>query len=223
MCLLRIGIVAGALSLLLGSRQVMACDVVGSVVCEGTSAPVSGVVPTFTHLHWDGSVIEYSEPPFATDENGRFAFHVDGQYCGEWYDVSLDPADDAAFSLADPVFLDYQYPYLELEPFVVGASQVGACAPPPVCEELLGETERSFCPDRGLFRGDAASECAYFGLSLLGKDDFQSTSATRDADLALVKAGQCYRVYLGVVVGDALEKPERGGAISHVTYCGCLK
>ncbi len=210
------GMLIAAMAFVVGTRPARACDVVGSVVCEGSLSPVEGVVPTFTHYHWDGTVVTYTQPPYATDANGQFFFHVDGQYCGEWYDVSLDPAGaEPAFSLADPVFIEYATP-LVLAPFQVSASEVAACGTPPSCvDPALNATH--ICTNK--LRG-AEEECAAVGLVPILKQDTSSPIAALDAALALVKAGTCYTLFTPVTAGQLLGTWD-GKAISHVTYCAC--
>ena len=88
---------------------------------------------------------------------------------------------------------------------------------------VVERPEGLYCPPSSL--GNGENECAAFGLAYLSKDDNLSGSsvdATTDADVALVKAGQCYNVYVGVTDGDLLTRPpERRQGISHVTYCSC--
>jgi hypothetical protein len=69
-------------------------------------------------------------------------------------------------------------------------------------------------------RHDDLPEPRFFGLTVVDKDEGMSSAATTDAELALVKAGNCYAVYLGVEEGDPLSPPY-SQATSHVTYCGC--
>jgi len=71
----------------------------------------------------------------------------------------------------------------------------------------------------GTTGGSPEKECAQFGLPALGKDDFEQVTASRCAQLALVKAGQCFTIYKPVVPGQALSTFD-GKDISHVTYCG---
>jgi len=111
------------------------------------------------------------------------------------------------------------------------------------CDQLSGEVESEECEETcelptpaGLIChepfGSVASECAFFGLVGLGKDDDLSGSshtASRDAALVIVKDGRgtcdqgesAYRTYTNVHAGDVLQKPTGAGDISHVTYCGC--
>merc|ERR1711916_238846 len=43
--------------------------------------------------------------------------------------------------------------------------------------------------------GNPEKECARFGMVPISKDDFNQKTASRDADLTLVKAGTCYTLY----------------------------
>lgn len=105
----------------------------------------------------------------------------------------------------------------------------GQCGTGDVCE-LEVAAQALVCP--GVALGNEGSECAFFGLLPLGKDD-QLTgltfAATMDAFVALVKSGSggcdshsAYRVYVDVEAGDTLETPA-GQDISHVTYCDCAE
>jgi hypothetical protein len=87
----------------------------------------------------------------------------------------------------------------------------------------------SFCPEGPLTNPTA--ECTYFNLVNSGKDDqgFTGTTfgATMSAPLALVKAGNCYNVFVNVGSGETVSSPPGTGPqgqtqnISHVTYCDC--
>jgi len=67
--------------------------------------------------------------------------------------------------------------------------------------------------------GGPGNECAKYGLSALSKDDFNQPTASRSAQVVMVKAGQCYTIYRNVCTGKSLSTYD-GKSISHVTYCG---
>jgi hypothetical protein len=205
---------------LMGTSKASAWGVEGSVVCEGTAEPVANVQLTFTQ----GA---FSYPAGPTDASGLLAFHINGGEgdIGLWgVTLNLTGAGGPASVVIAPVYIDgppaYGVPYV-IAPIEVDASLVPACAPPPpACPELEGVTDgQTVC----LNLGNPRSECAYFGLVPAGKDDGLSGSsfaATKNADLALVKAAGCYKVFLDVTAGDTLTPPGTQ-AISHVTYCTC--
>jgi len=66
--------------------------------------------------------------------------------------------------------------------------------------------------------GNPEKECARFGMVPISKDDFNQKTASRDADLTLVKAGTCYTLYPHAEKGTELSAQD-GKDISHVTYC----
>lgn len=200
-------IAAAALTWLLGAGAAWACDVQGSVVCAGTTDGIGGVTVGFTRNGWTYQAV--------TDASGTFAVTL------PYYDVTSDVSLDFGAGPVpyQTVFIPYGTPSV-LAPFEV---DVPGCAPPPppppVCTAEL--TEGSFCPSASL--GNPKSECKYFGLVPTYKEDNLSGAtyaATTDADLAIVKAGSCYSVYVGVTAGEVLAAPYSQG-ISHVTYCSC--
>lgn len=92
------------------------------------------------------------------------------------------------------------------------------CSGTPACEL---PDERTFCVDKPL--GNPEAECDAFGLEPTGKDDDLNGTvhpASQAADLAIVKAGLCYRLVTDVSQGDQLASPTNKD-ISHVTYCSC--
>ncbi len=98
-----------------------------------------------------------------------------------------------------------------------------------VCEngcDLIPPEGGEVCLSRPL--GNPRAECNYFlpGSVVLGKDEFPTGFATRDALLAITKTGssacpnpseQGYFLFPDVEVGDDVSAP----AQSHTTYCGC--
>ncbi len=97
----------------------------------------------------------------------------------------------------------------------------------PACSVVV--EPHSFCTDQPI--GSEGAECAYFGLSLIDKDDNldgNAVGASTDAYVAIVKSGvgdcgpgdHAYRVYVDVQAGDTLESPSEQD-ISHITYCAC--
>ncbi len=103
-----------------------------------------------------------------------------------------------------------------------------ACEPPPPACPITPLVQE-ICPEH--VYGNPDEECAAFGapnppgLAPIGKDDGLSGvshTASMDALLAIVKAGQCYVSYLNVE-GNVTPLPttSSGQEISHVTYCGC--
>lgn len=184
-----------------------AIDVPGRVVCAGTDTGVSNVTVFFE--------IDPDLRSGVTDGNGDFVVRLpyDTGLSNVYLDVGAGPAFWGAVDIADrPFTFAVNVPECQPPP-----------PPPPVCEELSTIREGLYCPPANL--GNPQSECAAFGLTALQKDDNVNASAfdaTTDADVALVKAGQCYNVYVGVTEGDLLTRPpERRQNISHVTYCSC--
>lgn len=194
-------------SLLMGPSVAQACIVDGTVVCEGTGAPVAFVTLSFD----DGfGGVRTAE----TDSNG--AFSGLGLWGGTW-DISLDSI------LIRSDTIDGNLATVTLAPIVVSADVVPECQPPTICD-TTGVSEAPFSLDRPL--GNPSSECAYFGNFVPVGGGFDIVDgvlvATTDAAFAIVKSGRAfYGVTVGVADGDALNLPDTKNAVSHVTYCGC--
>lgn len=90
----------------------------------------------------------------------------------------------------------------------ISARAAPVMTPCGAAEEICGSTG-----------GSPATECAKFGLTALGKDDFNQKIASRRASVTLVKAGTCFTVYRCAPEGTRLRSAS-GKDISHVTYCG---
>lgn len=217
----KFGFLAAVLVVLLGARTASAREAWGYLVCESDpSVAVAGAVLTFTQ----GNVVSTSYEP--TSAVGWYGFMLWPGDFGTW-SVSIDLT-----TLGGPPNYDAgQVDIVETSPLSyvptigIPAGVIDACGgppppPPPACQELDGvEDGSTFC---GVL-GNPRNECAYFGLVPIGKDDGLSGltyEASMDADLALVKAGTCYKVFVGVSAGDVVASPDNKG-ISHVTYCGC--
>ncbi|GAO04650.1 hypothetical protein PSR1_03545 [Anaeromyxobacter sp. PSR-1] len=216
---MKLGFMAAVLMILLGARTASAREAWGYLVCESDeSIAVSGAVLTFTQ----GSVVSTSYEP--TTAQGWYGFMLWPGDFGLW-SVSIDLTAQGGPSNYDAgqVTIVETSPLSYVPTIKIPAGIIPACGgtpPPPVCEELSGvENGSTFCGNLG----NPRNECAYFGLVPAGKDDGLSGlthEASMDADLALVKAGLCYKVYVGVSAGDELQTPN-GKGISHVTYCSC--
>ncbi|WP_245529770.1 hypothetical protein [Anaeromyxobacter dehalogenans] len=205
--------------ILLGARSASAREAWGYLVCESDpSVAVPGAVLTFTQ----GSVVSTSYAPTGAD--GWYGFMLYPGNFGLWsVSIDLTAQGGSANYDAGQVNIVETSPLSFVPTITIPAGIIPLCGgtpPPPVCEELSGvEDGSTFCGNLG----NPRNECAYFGLVPAGKDDGltgQSHEASMDADLALVKAGTCYKVYVGVSAGDTLATPN-GQAISHVTYCSC--
>jgi hypothetical protein len=206
------------LAALLGAGIASATEVRGTLVCANDSTKgLPGVALTFTQGTFS--------IPSTTDAVGAFGFRIYGDdpvaVPGLW-NVTADlsalggPANAA---IATDVYIEYAFPFYQLAPIAVDLPWCGTPPPPPECPELDSIQEGPIC----ISLGNPRSECGYFGLVAVDKDDNTSGNtwvASTTAAVALVKAGGCYNVYKDVEEGDILSKPYTQG-ISHVTYCGC--
>jgi hypothetical protein len=193
-------VLAAALGSFINSNA-YACDASGYVVCStDPSVPLSGVDAIFTSQS-DGMLVTDS-----TDENGRFDVHL-----------NLNTTYDSN-QLSDSIQCTLSSLTMDLGTIQVDDPQ--RC--PGIVSCPVSNTDGfPKCFDRPL--GNPRAECAYFGLSVLDKDDGLgglSTRATTSARLARIKTGTCYAIAMDVNAGDTLESPF-GQGISHVTYCGC--
>lgn len=188
-----------------------AWDVTGSVVCGDTTIGVQGVE---VYIGYAGRP-DWTFYNTLTNESGWFGVGVPDALTSA--DVYLLYGGNMTVSYSVAI-----QPGVPIGPFQLPADW---CAPPPPpppgCPELSQLTEGTFCTKLT----DPISECAYLGLEPMGKDDGLSGrtfTSTMNADAALVKAGGCYNLFVGVAVGDVLSAPpEYNKGISHVTYCSC--
>ena len=202
------GIFLAAASLLIGPSTAWACNVLGTVVCEGTNQPVEGVVLTFV----EG--VESHDAP-ATDASGDFTIPL----WGASFDVFLG----ADFLETVQVFDINGAPFTLADPIEVPASLVPECQPQTTCDTTL-VSETPFSLDLPL--GNPRSECAHFGDFVPVGEGFDVVGGTivasTDAAFAIVKSGRAhYGVTVDVQQGDVLNLPDTKNAVSHVTYCGC--
>jgi hypothetical protein len=202
------GIFLAAASLLIGPSTAWACNVLGTVVCEGTDQPVEGVVLTFVN-----GVDSYDAP--ATDASGDFTIPL----WGATFDVLLG----GNYLKSVDVFDINSAPYSLPDPIEVPASLVPECQPQTACD-TTSVLETPFSLDRPL--GNPQSECAHFGDFVPVGEGFDVVDGTivasTDAAFAIVKSGRAYYgVTVGVQQGDVLNLPDTKNAVSHVTYCGC--
>jgi hypothetical protein len=205
---------AAALVCLMAPGAARAWAVTGAVVCGDSAVGVQGVQVTIGY--WGHP--DYTSYTGSTDATGIFSIPVP------------DALTDASVNL---VFGTYTADYgpVPVSNYSIGSFSIPAdwCAPPPppppppppTCPALEIIKEGAFCLSKPF--GSPKAECSAFGLQPVASDDLQgglSTPATTTASLALVKAGLCYNLYLGVTQGETLNAPYNQG-ISHVTYCNC--
>jgi hypothetical protein len=95
--------------------------------------------------------------------------------------------------------------------------------PPPPVPECPGDIDTGCMTlDRPL--GNPTAECAYFNMVPLYKKEYswgRVKLATKNADLAIVKAGRTYNVYAPVKKYHTWLWSCQRKTISHITYCVC--
>lgn len=199
------GLLVAAVVCLLGtSTATWACDVNGKIVCDtDPTVGVSGIQVVFTSpadatTNWVGETVSVT-----SGADGSFHTSVNGWE--QTYGVNLSSAEYYCGSTSPSIYVD---------PIVVSSND---CPGTPACVPVI-PVQFPYCPARPL--GNPKAECEFFGLTVLDKVDGVSTNATMTADLALIKAGGCYSVEVGVTIGEPLTSPSEQ-AISHVTYCVC--
>jgi hypothetical protein len=206
-------IVAAAMACLVAPGVAWAWPVTGSVVCGDTTAGVQGVEVTIGYAgHPD-----YQSYTGVTDASGLFSIPVP--------DALTDASVHLVYGNFSSDFSAVITLGVPIGPFSIPGDW---CAPPPpppppppACPALEIIQEGAFCLSKPF--GSPKSECSAFGLQPSGSDEVaggSSFTSTASANLALVKAANCYNLYLNVTQGETLSAPY-GQAISHVTYCNC--
>lgn len=231
------GMMLAALTLLIGPRAALGCDIQGTVVCQRASAsdpvvPLVGVKLVFADqagFFETYPSVDRPDLPAPTDASGWFHFITDAGATlpGTW-SVTLDLSSvggPPSFAYGS-IWIPYVYPTVTLAPFEIGADVLplvcgggssGGCDLSSVPSGALP------CEDRPW--GNPRAECAKFGNFVPVGDGFvwdgSILRAKFAADFAIVKSGRaCYAITENVSIGDALNLPLAYG-VSHVTYCSC--